>query len=133
MVLVPAALMVSTIRFRSFKTIDSKARRPYTVLIFVAAGIVAIATHPQWTLVAIAYSYLASAFVGMAITRFKHRGAAAADRRKTIRRRSTQTAPPLAPLRSCSAKAYERRIVDRRRLSPRYVVIAHDRPCLIPG
>jgi len=75
MVLVPAALMVSTIRFRSFKTIDSKTRRPYTVLIFVAAGIVAIATHPQWTLVVIAYSYLASAFVGMAITRFKHRGA----------------------------------------------------------
>src|SRR4030081_2574742 len=39
MVLVPAALMVSTIRFRSFKTLDSKARRPYTVLIFVAAAI----------------------------------------------------------------------------------------------
>ena len=35
----------------------------------------AIATHPQWTLVVIAYSYLASAFIGMAITRFKHRGA----------------------------------------------------------
>src|SRR5438128_5452443 len=47
MVLVPAALMVSTIRFRSFKTIDSTSRKPYTVLIFVAAGIVAIATHPQ--------------------------------------------------------------------------------------
>ncbi len=73
MVLVPAALMVSTIRFRSFKTLDSKARRPYTVLIFVAAGIVAIATHPQWTLVAIAYGYLASGFIGMAITRFKRR------------------------------------------------------------
>jgi len=77
MVLGPAALMVSTIRFRSFKTIDSKTRRPYTVLIFVAAGIVAIATHPQWTLVAIAYTYLASAFIGMAITRVKRRGAAA--------------------------------------------------------
>ena len=74
MVLVPAALMVSTIRFRSFKTIDSKARRAYTVLIFVAAGIVAIATHPQWTLVAIAYTYLASAFIGMAITHVKRRG-----------------------------------------------------------
>ena len=30
MVLVPAALMVSTIRFRSFKTIDTQKRRPYT-------------------------------------------------------------------------------------------------------
>ena len=34
------------------------------MLIFVAAGIVLIATHPQLTLVAIAYSYLASAFIG---------------------------------------------------------------------
>jgi CDP-diacylglycerol---serine O-phosphatidyltransferase len=78
MVLMPAALMVSTIRFRSFKTLDSKNRRPYTVLIFVAAGIVAIATHPQWTLVVVAYLYLASGFIGLAITRFRHRGAAPA-------------------------------------------------------
>ena len=74
MVVVPAVLMVSTIRFRSFKTLDSKTRRPYTVLIFVAAGIMLIATHPQAMLVVMAYSYLASAFIGMAITRFKHRG-----------------------------------------------------------
>ena len=40
--------------------------------------IVAIATHPQWTLVVIAYSYLASGFIGLAITRFKHRGGVAA-------------------------------------------------------
>jgi CDP-diacylglycerol---serine O-phosphatidyltransferase len=74
MVLVPAVLMVSTIRFRSFKTLDSRARRPYTVLIFVAAGIVLIATHPQAALVAIAYSYLASGFIGLAISRFRRRG-----------------------------------------------------------
>jgi CDP-diacylglycerol--serine O-phosphatidyltransferase len=94
MVLVPAALMVSTIRFRSFKTFDSKGRRPYTVLIFVAAGIVAIATHPQWTLVAIAYSYLSSGFIGLAITRFRRRGGVpvpdadrpAADRRDSAAR-----------------------------------------------
>ena len=78
MVLVPAALMVSTVRFRSFKTLDSKNRRPYSVLIFVAAGIVAIATHPQWTLVVVAYMYLASGIIGLAITRVKHRGAAPA-------------------------------------------------------
>ena len=47
MVLVPALLMVSTIRFRSFKTIDLKMRRPYTVLFLIALGIMAIATHPQ--------------------------------------------------------------------------------------
>jgi CDP-diacylglycerol---serine O-phosphatidyltransferase len=79
MVLVPAVLMVSTIRFRSFKTIDSRARRPYTVLIFVAAGIVLIATHPQAILLAIAYSYLASGFIGLAISRFRRRGASSSQ------------------------------------------------------
>jgi CDP-diacylglycerol--serine O-phosphatidyltransferase len=78
LVLVPAMLMVSTVRFRSFKNLDSKGRRPYTVLIFVAGGIMLIATHPRFMLVAVAYSYLASAFIGMAITRFKHRGVAPA-------------------------------------------------------
>jgi len=79
MVIVPAILMVSTIRFRSFKTLDSQGRKPYTVLIFVAAGIMLIATHPRFMLVAIAYVYLASAFVGLAITRFKHRGERGGD------------------------------------------------------
>src|SRR6267378_5497691 len=91
-VLVPAVLMVSTIRFRSFKTLDSKTRRPYTVLIFVAAAIMLIATHPRFMLVAMAYSYLASAFVGMAISRFRHRGApavAGADPRADADRRDS--------------------------------------------
>jgi CDP-diacylglycerol---serine O-phosphatidyltransferase len=79
MVIVPAILMVSTIRFRSFKNLDSQGRKPYTVLIFVAAGIMLIATHPRFMLVAIAYVYLASAFVGLAITRFKHRGERGVD------------------------------------------------------
>src|SRR5438105_3407011 len=74
MVIVPAALMVSTIRFRSFKTLGSQTRRPYTVLIFVAAAIMAVATHPRAMLVVIAYGYLTSAFVGLAISRFRHRG-----------------------------------------------------------
>ena len=34
----PALLMVSTIRFRSFKTIDLQMRRPYTVLLLIAVG-----------------------------------------------------------------------------------------------
>ena len=73
-VLVPAVLMVSTIRFRSFKTIDLQSRRPYTVLILVAGAMVAIWAHPRAVLVVMAYSYLASAFIGLGITRFRHRG-----------------------------------------------------------
>jgi CDP-diacylglycerol--serine O-phosphatidyltransferase len=78
MVLLPAVLMVSTIRFRSFKNLDLQSRKPYSVLFFVAAAIMAIATHPRGVLVVLAYGYLASAFVGQAITRFRHRGGHAA-------------------------------------------------------
>ena len=55
MVLVPALLMVSTIRFRSFKTIDLQARRPYTVLILIAAAIAADRHAPAVVLVVLAY------------------------------------------------------------------------------
>jgi CDP-diacylglycerol--serine O-phosphatidyltransferase len=74
MVLVPAALMVSTIRFRSFKTFDLQSRRSYTVVILLAAGLALIATYPRIVLIVLAYSYLASAFIGMAVTRFRQRG-----------------------------------------------------------
>jgi CDP-diacylglycerol--serine O-phosphatidyltransferase len=73
MVLVPAMLMVSTIRFRSFKTIDLKVRRPYTVLFLIAAALVLVTTHPRFVLVGMAYVYLSSAFIGMARTRWRHR------------------------------------------------------------
>ena len=72
LMLVPALLMVSTIRFRTFKTIDLKMRRPYTVLFLIALGFVAMATHLKIALIVIAYSYLASAFIGMAIARVRH-------------------------------------------------------------
>ena len=58
--LVPAVLMVSTIRFRSFKTIDLQTRRSYKILLVVAITFFAIATEPKWTLVALAYGYLVS-------------------------------------------------------------------------
>jgi CDP-diacylglycerol--serine O-phosphatidyltransferase len=74
MVLIPAVLMVSTIKFRSFKTIDLQIRRPYTVLLLIAGGIMLITTHPRFVLVAMSYAYLASAFIEMVVTRFRHRG-----------------------------------------------------------
>lgn len=71
MVLVPAFLMMTTIRYRSFKTVDLRSPRSYRMLIFFALVIAAIATHPQWTLVVLAYSYLVSAFIGIAVSRFR--------------------------------------------------------------
>ncbi len=74
LVLLPAALMVTTIRFRSFKTFDLQSRRPYTVVLLIAGGIALIAVEPSIVLVVLAYAYLASAFIGMAVTRLRHRG-----------------------------------------------------------
>jgi hypothetical protein len=55
-----------------------QSRRSYTVLIPIAAGIMLVATHPRFVLVALAYSYLLSAFIGMAIARLRHRDDAGA-------------------------------------------------------
>jgi CDP-diacylglycerol--serine O-phosphatidyltransferase len=73
MVLVPALTMVSTIRFRSFKTLDLQARRSSAVLVLVAVGLVLLAAEPQYVLVALAYTYLASGFIGYAWTRWHRR------------------------------------------------------------
>jgi CDP-diacylglycerol--serine O-phosphatidyltransferase len=74
MVLIPAVLMVSTMRFRSFKNIDMQARRPSRVLLLIAAGYMLIISLHKYVLVVMAYAYLLSAFVELAITRFRHRG-----------------------------------------------------------
>jgi len=74
MVLVPAVLMVSTVKFRSFKTLAAPTRRPSRVLLLFAAGFLLITWLHRYVLAVMAYAYLLSAFVEMAIVRFKHRG-----------------------------------------------------------
>jgi CDP-diacylglycerol--serine O-phosphatidyltransferase len=85
MVIVPALLMVSTIRFRSFKSFDLQARRSYPVLILVAAGLVLLAAHGELVLLILAYGYLASAFIGMGYHRL---------RKKTESGQPAASAPP---------------------------------------
>src|SRR5688500_1345478 len=75
MVIVPALLMVSTIRFRSFKTFDLQKRRSYSVLLLVAIALAVLAAQPEYLLVAMAYTYLASAFVELAWSRLRKRPA----------------------------------------------------------
>ena len=74
MVLVPALLMVSTVRFQSFKTFDLQSRRSYTVLFLIAVGLALLASHTELVLAGLSYAYLASAFVGMAWSRLRRRG-----------------------------------------------------------
>jgi CDP-diacylglycerol--serine O-phosphatidyltransferase len=71
--LVPAALMVSTIRFRSFKSINFGHGTSYMPVIAVAAFIVLIAAEPRVTLLILAYGYVLSGFVELALRRFRVR------------------------------------------------------------
>jgi CDP-diacylglycerol--serine O-phosphatidyltransferase len=74
MVLLPAVLMVSTLRFRSIKAINLGWQRSYLALFVGAVVIAAIASYPRVALVVLAYTYLASAFIGYGWTRLRRRG-----------------------------------------------------------
>jgi CDP-diacylglycerol--serine O-phosphatidyltransferase len=84
MVVVPAVLMVSTIRFRSFKTFNWQARRSYPVLFLIALGMALLASQPEIILVVVAYTYLFSAFIGMAWHRFRRKGPEAASKEAIV-------------------------------------------------
>ena len=73
MMIVPALLMVSTIRYRSFKSLDLQARRSYPVLFLLALGLAVLAASPRFLLLAMAYTYLASAFIGLAWHRLRRK------------------------------------------------------------
>ena len=73
MVIVPALLMVSTIRFRSFKTFDLGVRRSYAVLILVALALVVLTAQPDIFLVVLAYTYLVSGLIAWAWSRIRRR------------------------------------------------------------
>ena len=74
-VVVPAVLMVSTLRFNSFKTIDMHQRRSYKVLVLLALVIAVIQLHPSIVLVVLAYTYLASGLVAALWGRLRRRPA----------------------------------------------------------
>jgi CDP-diacylglycerol--serine O-phosphatidyltransferase len=70
MLMVPALLMVSTIRFQSFKTFDLGMRRGWRGLFLVAASIALIVSYPHEVLLVMAYTYFGSGFVGELMNRF---------------------------------------------------------------
>jgi CDP-diacylglycerol--serine O-phosphatidyltransferase len=71
--LVPAVLMVSTVRFRSFKSINFGWGPSYAPLFAFILFVAFVATEPRVTLLILSYGYLLSAFVGLAITRLRNR------------------------------------------------------------
>lgn len=72
-VVVPALLMVSTIRFRSFKTFNLGYQQSRLPLLGFVVFLVMLGTQPQATLLVVAYSYLSSAFIGQIVSRVRNR------------------------------------------------------------
>lgn len=72
-VLAPAGLMVSRIRYRSFNALIPGRRQPSLVLLVVAGVIAAIASNPPVVLAVMAYAYLASGLFGLAFSRVRRR------------------------------------------------------------
>jgi CDP-diacylglycerol--serine O-phosphatidyltransferase len=76
--LVPAFLMVSTVRFRAFKAVNfGWGRSPMPLFVF-ALLIVFIFTEPRFALVVLAYGYLLSALFEWVVTKMRSRRPAAA-------------------------------------------------------
>lgn len=73
MVLLPAFLMVSTVRFRSVKAIDLGWRRSYLPLLFAAVALALVATRPRFALVAMAYSYTVFGLFGWVLSKTRRR------------------------------------------------------------
>lgn len=75
-VLIPALLMVSTIRYVSFKDIDLRRPRSYRNVILVAAGLGAVVSYPRVMLAVMAYGYLLGGPLGSIVARLRRRRSA---------------------------------------------------------
>jgi CDP-diacylglycerol--serine O-phosphatidyltransferase len=67
----PAILMVSRLRFRSFKTINFGRGPSYIPVLMFVLFVALIYSEPQWTLMILAYGYMVSAFVGQVLSRVR--------------------------------------------------------------
>ena len=75
-VIIPAILMVSTIKFRSFKNLNFGWDRSYFKLFVFAGLLVFIAEQPHWAAVLFAYTYLVSALIEWVLIRWRARRSA---------------------------------------------------------
>jgi CDP-diacylglycerol--serine O-phosphatidyltransferase len=73
LVLIPAFMMVSTVRFRSVKAIELGQRRSSFTLFLAAAALALIASHPRLALVALSYGYVVWALGAWMFQRLRKR------------------------------------------------------------
>lgn len=74
LLIVAAFLMVSTLRYWSFKTLDLKSRRSYFAMVGIAAMLALVATQPAWALLVWSCGYAASGPVAYVIGLLRRKG-----------------------------------------------------------
>jgi len=74
LLVVGAFLMVSTLRYWSFKTFDLRSRRSYFSMVGIAALLALVATEPAWALLAWSCGYAASGPVAYLIALVRRKG-----------------------------------------------------------
>lgn len=74
LLVVGAFLMVSTLRYWSFKTFDLRSRRSYFAMVGIAALLALVATEPAWALLLWACGYTASGPVAYLIGLLRRKG-----------------------------------------------------------
>ena len=74
MLVIGAFLMVSTLRYWSFKTFDLKSRRSYFSMVGIAAVLALVATEPAWALLLWACGYTSSGPAGYLIGLVRRKG-----------------------------------------------------------
>jgi CDP-diacylglycerol--serine O-phosphatidyltransferase len=74
LLVIGAFLMVSTLRYWSFKTFDLKSRRSYFATVGIAALLALIATEPSWALLAWSCGYAASGPFAYVVSLLRRKG-----------------------------------------------------------
>ena len=87
-IVVPAVLMVSRVRFRSFDLLIPGRQRSYMTPLVIAVVIAAIAAEPQIVLVVLAYSYLTTGLLAYALSRGRTSSVRSDVREETESKRS---------------------------------------------
>lgn len=79
LLVVGAFLMVSTLRYWSFKTFDLRSRRSYFAMVGIAALLALVATEPAWALLAWSLGYTLSGPVAYVIALLRRKGDGGGD------------------------------------------------------
>ena len=79
LVIVLSFLMVSTFRYRSFKTFDLKSRRSYITIVGIAVALILVALHTEWVMLLAATAFWLSGPLAYLAGAFRRRPASASS------------------------------------------------------